>query len=145
MCDERSGSVSNQRDTVCDDRDCELRKKGGVWICCMCEYGDKGPDRNRYQFCTSCNHEICGDCKKWTKDAAPETEGDNESDVDENDDESDGDEQSNGDEETTADDASEEFNAEQEDDDTYGRTSNNTSASGSVYSPDSSDYADDSD
>ena len=115
----------------------------------MCEFGDKGPDRNRYQYCMSCNHEICGDCKKWTKDRTAETDGDTKLDDDESErqDESDSEdnEQSNGEEETRVEDGSNEFNAEQDDDDTYGRKSNNTSASGSVYSPDLSDFTDDSD
>src|SRR6266496_1261700 len=67
MCDERSSTVSSQADSLCSTkhRNCELQKKGGVWICCLCEFGYKDSDRNGYQYCTSCSHEVCEDCKEW--------------------------------------------------------------------------------
>ena len=70
MCDQRSSSVSDQRQSLCDRNDCELRKKGGVWICCLCDHGYKGADRNRYLNCAGCNHEVCADCVEWTQERA---------------------------------------------------------------------------
>lgn len=65
VCGKHQTSVSNQGDTLCSRPNCELSKKGGVWICCMCRFGYKGADRNRYGTCTSCNHEVCEHCKEW--------------------------------------------------------------------------------
>jgi len=65
VCGKRDTSMSNQADSLCSRKNCELTKKGGVWICCMCRFGYKGSDRNRYGQCTSCSHSICEDCKEW--------------------------------------------------------------------------------
>lgn len=74
MCDERQTSNSNQNDSLCSQPRCELRKKGGVWICCMCRFGYKGADRNRYGICSGCPHEVCEDCKAWNADTVAEME-----------------------------------------------------------------------
>lgn len=65
MCENRSTTITDQRQTLCERNDCELSRKGGVWICCVCRFGYKGSDRNRYANCSSCSHEVCGDCKEW--------------------------------------------------------------------------------
>ena len=71
MCDDRSASVSNQADSLCPSshKGCELRQKGGNWICCMCGFGEGDEGPNRYNNCvgSDCAHVICSDCKKWTK------------------------------------------------------------------------------
>lgn len=67
MYDNRSTTVSDQNQSLCDQNDCELRKKGGVWICCLCEFGYEGSDRNRNLHCLSCNHEVCSVCKEWNQ------------------------------------------------------------------------------
>ena len=139
MCDNRSTTVSNQSDSLCEQTDCELRKKGGVWICCLCEFGSKPSECNRYQHCASCNHEICEDCKEWTKDTTAEVTTAHEGDESSAEGSNNG---SDAEQEVSADDAS---NAEDDgEDDSYAQ-GNDTSASGSVYSPKSNDSEDDSD
>jgi hypothetical protein len=62
-----------------------LTRKGRVWICCTCDFGDEEDGRNRYQRCSACSHEICSGCKAWKKHIEPrpaeaieETEDDEE-------------------------------------------------------------------
>lgn len=68
MCDKRSTTVTDQQQSLCGKSNCELTKKGGVWICCRCRFGYKGSDRNRYLQCTSCGHNVCENCKEWNAD-----------------------------------------------------------------------------
>jgi len=72
MCDNRSPTVTDQNQSLCDQKDCELRKKGGVWICCLCEFEYKGSDRNRFLNCSSCITEVCSECKEWNEDTVAE-------------------------------------------------------------------------
>src|SRR5438045_7889105 len=65
MCDHRSKTVTDQAQSLCGRKSCELTKKCGVWICSTCEFGDEEDGRNRYQRCSACSHEICSDCKAW--------------------------------------------------------------------------------
>ena len=67
MCDRREHTVTNQSDSLCDESDCELTKKGGVWICCICDFGWQTDGPNRYRHCSAggCIHETCEDCKTW--------------------------------------------------------------------------------
>jgi hypothetical protein len=67
MCNNRSSTVSNQSDSLCNQRYCELRKKDGIWICCICDFGWQKDSPNRYQYCLAggCIHEVCPDCKSW--------------------------------------------------------------------------------
>lgn len=65
MCDNRSTTVTDQRQSLCEKADCELSKKCGVWICCVCRFGYKDSDRNRRGECSSCDHKVCEDCKEW--------------------------------------------------------------------------------
>ena len=76
VCGKSGTSVSNQADSLCGKNTCELVRKGGVWICCMCRFGYKGSDRNRYGNCGSCDHSVCEDCKAWNSEnvARMETE-----------------------------------------------------------------------
>lgn len=74
MCNNRSSTRTNQRDTVCNDRRCRHRQLGGVWTCCMCENGP-----NRYGRCVfarlvnletdhvinPCNHSPCDACTAY--------------------------------------------------------------------------------
>ena len=64
MCDRREHTLTNQSDSLCDEPDCELTKKGGVWICCICDFGWQTNGPNRYRYCSAgdCVHE---DCKTW--------------------------------------------------------------------------------
>ena len=88
MCDRREHTVTNQSDSLCDEPDCELTKRGGVWICCICDFGWQMDGPNRYQHCSAggCIHEICGDCKTWNAEnvalmrTAHETEQENAED-----------------------------------------------------------------
>src|SRR5207248_7949200 len=69
MCTNRSSSVSNQADSLCiatKHKDCELRKKGGNCVCCICNCGeeDEGPNRYKYYSGSGCSHEICSNCRK---------------------------------------------------------------------------------
>ena len=74
MCDTRSTTVTDQQQSLCGKDHCELTKKGGVWICCLCRFGYKGSDRNRYSECASCSHEVCEDCKTWNPENVAEME-----------------------------------------------------------------------
>src|SRR5208282_6426019 len=67
MCGKNSTSASNQADSLCEQPECELRKKRGVWICCTCDFGWQEDGPNRYRMCSKggCIHSICGDCKIW--------------------------------------------------------------------------------
>src|SRR5579862_294387 len=72
MCNNRSSTVSNQSDALCPKgahRPCELSKKRGHWICCICDCGEGEDGPNRYKWCSGgdCSHEVCSDCKAWTK------------------------------------------------------------------------------
>lgn len=133
MCSERGGSVSDQSNGLCNQRDCELRKKGGVWICCVCDFGFRGTDRNRYGHCVGCDHAVCEDCKKWTRETAAELHVDEEKDTCAEE------RESSADDDTGSEQAVE---LEDKDDEAYGQR-NDASASGSVYSP--SDKSDDGD
>jgi len=68
-CGSISRTDTNQAGSLCGKDDCILSQKGGVWICCTCKFGYKGTDRNRFSECasTTCGHEICDDCLKWTR------------------------------------------------------------------------------
>lgn len=81
MCNNRSIIVTDQNQSLCDQNDCELRKKGGVWICCLCEFGYKESDRNRYLHCSSCNYEVCSECKEWNEDIVAELMAANADDI----------------------------------------------------------------
>ena len=136
MCDEHGSTISDQSDSLCTQRDCELRKKGGVWICCLCDFGYRGADRNRYGRCIGCNHAVCVECKNWTRETAAEllkTDEEKEHSSDES-------------EPGRDDDDNQEQAAELEnnDDDSYGQR-NDTSGSGSVYSPSANSDDDDGD
>lgn len=75
MCKTRSRTsrtMTNQSDSLCGKGGCELTKKKGVWICCVCRHGYKGSDRNRYAICAGCPHKVCEDCKAWNKETAAE-------------------------------------------------------------------------
>ena len=74
MCDTRSTTLTNQQQSLCGKDHCELTKKGGVWICCLCRFGYKDSDRNRYSECASCSHEVCEDCKEWNAENVAEME-----------------------------------------------------------------------
>lgn len=149
MCSNRSQTVSNQHDSLCNRRDCELRKKGGVWICCTCEFGYMGSDRNRYGRCSGCNHAVCEDCKKWTVETAAELLRTNTAK-----DSSGEDKASSAEESEAKESSSEEDNgsqtveqareSEDNDDEGYGQR-NESSPSGSAYSPSSDSDGDDDD
>lgn len=66
MCASKS-VASSRPDSVCRRPDCELRRKGGVWICCNCQYGSDG--RNKHKSCkgSGCSHEVCRNCSKRTQ------------------------------------------------------------------------------
>ena len=123
MCQERGSSISDQGDSLCN-RDCELRlKKRGIWICCVCDFGFRGTDRNRYGHCMGCDHAVWEDCKKWTRETAAEllkVDEEKEACVEESA------EDDNGSEQATE--------SEDKDDEAYGQR-DDTSASGSIYSP----------
>ena len=74
MCDTRSTTLTDQQQSLFGKDHCELTKKGGVWICCLCQFGYKSSDRNRYLECASCAHEVCEDCKEWNADNVVEME-----------------------------------------------------------------------
>ena len=74
VCGKSETSVSNQSDSLCGKYNCELVKKGGVWICCLCRFGYKGSDRNRYSDCEGCGHGVCEDCRAWNPNNVAEME-----------------------------------------------------------------------
>src|SRR5271169_897446 len=85
VCGNRQTSLSNQADSLCSRKDCELNKKGGVWICCMCRFGYKGSNRNRYGLCAGCGHRVCEDCKEWNTENIAEMEAEDEANPTSND------------------------------------------------------------
>lgn len=64
MCSQRSHTRSNQRDAVCTNRNCRHRQLGGVWTCCLCDYGP-----NRYGQCSAgrCYHRPCDECTPYRR------------------------------------------------------------------------------
>jgi hypothetical protein len=85
VCGNSQTSVSDQAQSLCPHRDCELNKKKGVWICCMCRFGYTGSDRNRYGMCSGCAHRVCEDCKAWNKENVAEMEAEDAAEEDSDD------------------------------------------------------------
>ena len=81
VCALASSTITNQTDSLCGKGDCELTSKKGVWICCMCRFGYKGSDRNRYGQCSSCDHNVCEDCKEWNSENVAAMEAEDEVDM----------------------------------------------------------------
>ncbi|KAH9883959.1 hypothetical protein F4778DRAFT_764678 [Xylariomycetidae sp. FL2044] len=74
MCNSRSHTRSDQRDSLCNKRNCRHRELNGIWTCCMCANGP-----NRYGRCVferivdpdtgyvinPCNHRPCDACAAY--------------------------------------------------------------------------------
>jgi hypothetical protein len=103
MCEHRQHTVTNQLDSLCDNEDCELTKRGGVWICCTCEFGWQEDGPNRYQYCSAghCTHAICEECKTWDKETAARMRADRDAELEKVKDEEQIDESHESDEEPT--------------------------------------------